>query len=225
MSVCHKFRAIAFQKTDEARSNGVAWRSIFSWTGPTPTYASLKQPLEGCFLAVEKIIGPNYSHCIKQPEEYSNWRTFKDPFKPGAFVRHGLYVPDEEEDGEGQASAVGIVATSAVPIENPKKVSSTDNIPKSCSVATYTANEPCEDRYKVELMEDGSLFAGVFDGHGAGRRRSTPAAAGAAVAPELGPRTSWAADDQAEKALRRAFGRVEREFVYLIKQAFEAGVG
>mmetsp|Transcript_30053 Transcript_30053/g.39546 ORF Transcript_30053/g.39546 Transcript_30053/m.39546 type:complete len:453 (-) Transcript_30053:509-1867(-) len=220
MSVTLKFRALWYQtqwerkgRTKNPREKMMMIPSLSLQHRGSSIIPFATFPLEGCVSFVVSFLSNSYTLC-----ESLNWRTFKDPFEPEAFIYHGLLIP-ETEDEEGAE----IVAVSPAP----RKEEELSDNPEGCYSATYHANEPNEDRFVLSKMKTGEVCAGVFDGHGGWQAAEyAQNRLVACLMLELGNMNTKADPSyQIEQALKRAFGRVEREFIYLIKQAFEAGVG
>jgi len=213
MSIIHKFKyfGISSYPREEKRDGDKFFgskRNELSLTINIPFIASFKD----CAL-FQKTLRRSYVSC----EEYSNWRTFKDPFPEYAYVDHSLHLVQGEEQVE-------IVALSPSLSEDSQAAGL---FPRIFSTVTFNANEICEDRLAVKISECGDIYAAVFDGHGGWQAAEyAQKRLYSAIEMEL-ENMNIKADfnDQIEKAIKRAFGRVEREFIYLIKQAFEAGVG
>eukprot|EP00640_Fibrocapsa_japonica_P001305 CAMPEP_0113943046 /NCGR_PEP_ID=MMETSP1339-20121228/17997_1 /TAXON_ID=94617 /ORGANISM="Fibrocapsa japonica" /LENGTH=381 /DNA_ID=CAMNT_0000947791 /DNA_START=390 /DNA_END=1535 /DNA_ORIENTATION=+ /assembly_acc=CAM_ASM_000762 len=96
--------------------------------------------------------------------------------------------------------------------------------------ATYDANYPIEDRHFVAKMTGGHIFASVFDGHGGWQaaeyaQRHLEEYLEAELAHCATHPGQPLCDSQVQGALSRAFERVERGFITLIHQSFNAGFG
>lgn len=89
----------------------------------------------------------------------------------------------------------------------------------------YNANGPIEDRYDVQESPRGDFFAAVYDGHG-GWQAAEFARKRLSIAARTELNNSLAKSvDQIKGALTHAFLRVEREYLYRVKTAFELGFG
>lgn len=89
----------------------------------------------------------------------------------------------------------------------------------------YNANGPIEDRYDVQESLRGDFFAAVYDGHG-GWQAAEFARKRLSVAAQTELNSSLAkTTEQIKGALTHAFLRVEREYLYRVKAAFDLGFG
>lgn len=91
--------------------------------------------------------------------------------------------------------------------------------------STYNGNGPIEDRHDVRQSPRGDFFASVLDGHG-GWQAAEFARKRLNIAAQTELKNSLAENpDQVKGALTQAFLRVEREYLYQVKTAFELGFG
>lgn len=89
----------------------------------------------------------------------------------------------------------------------------------------YNANGPIEDRHDVRESPRGDFFASVYDGHG-GWQCAEFARKRLNIAAQTELNNSLAkSPEQVKGALTHAFLRVEREYLYQVKAAFELGFG
>lgn len=134
-----------------------------------------------------------------------------------------------EEGGEDVIAPVtaepsGVETTSEVSTVEPSMVQRYS--PVALSLASeYNANWPIEDRHDVRQSPRGDFFASVYDGHGGWQcaefaRKRLNIAAQAELNNSLAKST-----EQVKGALTHAFLRVEREYLYQVKAAFELGFG
>ncbi|CAN0383577.1 unnamed protein product, partial [Ascophyllum nodosum] len=90
---------------------------------------------------------------------------------------------------------------------------------------TYNGNGPIEDRHDIRQSPRGDFFASVYDGHG-GWQAAELARKRLNIVAQTELKNSLAVDpDQVQGALTQAFLRVEREYLYQVKTAFELGFG
>lgn len=131
----------------------------------------------------------------------------------------------ESSPGSDEAASAGEVRTSATIRANQQqqygKVS-----PVALSLASeYNANGPIEDRHDVRESPRGDFFASVYDGHG-GWQCAEFARKRLNIAAQIELNNSLAkSPEQVKGALTHAFLRVEREYLYQVKAAFELGFG
>lgn len=91
--------------------------------------------------------------------------------------------------------------------------------------SSYTGNRPIEDRHDVRQSPRGDFFASVFDGHG-GWQAAELARKRLNLTAQRELKHAYADNvGQVEGALVQAFLRVEREYLYQVKTAFELGFG
>lgn len=89
----------------------------------------------------------------------------------------------------------------------------------------YNANGPIEDRHDVRESPRGDFFASVYDGHG-GWQAAEFARKRLNISAQTELNNSLAkTPEQVKGALTHAFLRVEREYLYRVKTAFELGFG
>mmetsp|Transcript_2786 Transcript_2786/g.3974 ORF Transcript_2786/g.3974 Transcript_2786/m.3974 type:complete len:525 (+) Transcript_2786:200-1774(+) len=127
---------------------------------------------------------------------------------------YGVESSHAEEEGESNIDNADdiedtfLVNTFGV---NGSSLSSKWNTSDFCTIASYPANEPNEDRFDFTVSGN-NIFAAVFDGHGSWHASEY---AHLNLIPNLQEELSYMnqkADplDQTNKAISRAFGRVER---------------
>mmetsp|Transcript_26123 Transcript_26123/g.34326 ORF Transcript_26123/g.34326 Transcript_26123/m.34326 type:complete len:432 (-) Transcript_26123:286-1581(-) len=146
-----------------------------------------------------------FSSAPAQNEQQLSWGTNNETFEENGFI--------ESEKGIGLFGA--------------KDYCNLSRISTCCHTAYYNANEPSEDRFALSTTEPGEMCAGVFDGH-CGWQAAEFAQKHLinCLMMELKNKNPSADSiNQTEKAIKRAFRRVENEFIHLIKQAFDAGFG
>lgn len=91
--------------------------------------------------------------------------------------------------------------------------------------STYNGNGPIEDRHDIRQSPRGDFFASVYDGHG-GWQTAELARKRLNIIAQMELKNSLADDnDQIKSALTQAFLRVEREYLYMVKGAFDFGFG
>lgn len=91
--------------------------------------------------------------------------------------------------------------------------------------STYNGNGPIEDRHDIRQSPRGDFFASVYDGHG-GWQAAELARKRLNIAAQAELKHSLADNpDQVKGALTQAFLRVEREYLYQVKAAFDLGFG
>mmetsp|Transcript_19504 Transcript_19504/g.27388 ORF Transcript_19504/g.27388 Transcript_19504/m.27388 type:complete len:377 (+) Transcript_19504:293-1423(+) len=95
----------------------------------------------------------------------------------------------------------------------------------SISIGEYNANDPIEDRHLIKDLSQGEFIAAVFDGHG-GWQAAEFAQKRMAKVVQIELATSMAkTPNEISDALTRSFLRIEREFLFRVKFAFELGFG
>ncbi|CAM9179425.1 unnamed protein product, partial [Laminaria digitata] len=91
--------------------------------------------------------------------------------------------------------------------------------------STYNGNGPIEDRHDIRQSPRGDFFAGVYDGHG-GWQAAELARKRLSIAAQTELKNTLADNaEQVKGALTQAFLRVEREYLYQVKTAFDLGFG
>ena len=91
--------------------------------------------------------------------------------------------------------------------------------------STYNGNGPIEDRHDIRQSPRGDFFAGVYDGHG-GWQAAELARKRLNIAAQTELKNTLADNaEQVKGALTQAFLRVEREYLYQVKTAFDLGFG
>lgn len=91
--------------------------------------------------------------------------------------------------------------------------------------STYNGNGPIEDRHDIRQSPRGDFFASVYDGHG-GWQAAELARKRLNIAAQSELKHSLAENpEQVKGALTQSFMRVEREYLYQVKAAFELGFG
>ncbi|CAM9588383.1 unnamed protein product [Discosporangium mesarthrocarpum] len=92
-------------------------------------------------------------------------------------------------------------------------------------VSVYNANSPIEDRHDIRESPMGDFFAAVYDGHG-GWQAAEFARKRLAKVTQVGMLHSLAkTSEQIKSVMVQAFLRVEREYMYQVKAAFDLGFG
>ena len=106
-----------------------------------------------------------------------------------------------------------------------KTVPATDPAVALVVASTYNGNGPIEDRHDIRQSPRGDFFASVYGGHG-GWQAAELARKRLNIVAQTELKNSLAVDpDQVKGALTQAFLRVEREYLYQVKTAFELGFG
>lgn len=132
----------------------------------------------------------------------------------------GMMVTEDESE---TASPMTESAASASPTEEPTRTGAESVTLVVAS--TYNGNGPIEDRHDIRQSPRGDFFAAVFDGHG-GWQAAELARKRLNIAAQTELKCSLADNpDQVKGALVQAFLRVEREYLYQVKSAFDLGFG
>ncbi|CAM9785929.1 unnamed protein product, partial [Ectocarpus fasciculatus] len=147
--------------------------------------------------------------------------------------RRSILLAEDEVDKQGGQSyyspsppsaAAAAAGESALPPADPTV---SDNAPGVSLVvaSTYNGNGPIEDRHDIRQSPRGDFFVSVLDGHG-GWQAAELARKRLNIAAQTELKTSLAGNpDQVKGAITQAFLRVEREYLYQVKAAFELGFG
>lgn len=145
--------------------------------------------------------------------------------RPAAAHTRGIasYIATQSQ-GDSSNVLRAVAAGLALCIGATNKRSSCEEAIENVVVSEYNANDPMEDRHFVKEMTHGRLF-GVLDGHGgyqcadfAQKRFAT------VMQNEMGASLA-STPEQISFAMTRAFLRVEREYLYQVKTAFDVGFG
>ncbi|CAM9914357.1 unnamed protein product [Scytosiphon promiscuus] len=129
--------------------------------------------------------------------------------------QRGSYPSSYSAGADSKAAAA---AAAAVPSEQGAGVA-------LVVASTYNGNGPIEDRHDIRQSPRGDFFVSVLDGHG-GWQAAELARKRLNIAAQTELKNTLAQNpDQVKGALTQAFLRVEREYLYQVKTAFELGFG
>ncbi|CAM9675444.1 unnamed protein product [Ectocarpus sp. 4 AP-2014] len=179
-------------------------------------------PAVACSAAMEKNSKHHHGDAGGQPSVDAPRRLTKR--------RSILLAEDEVDKQSGQSyysSSLPSTAAGGEPPLPPADPTVSDNAPGVSLVvaSTYNGNGPIEDRHDIRQSPRGDFFVSVLDGHG-GWQAAELARKRLNIAAQTELKTSLAGNpDQVKSAITQAFLRVEREYLYQVKAAFELGFG
>ncbi|CAM9768439.1 unnamed protein product, partial [Ectocarpus sp. 13 AM-2016] len=179
-------------------------------------------PAVACSAAMEKNSNHHHGDAGGQPSVDAPRRLTKR--------RSILLAEDEVDKQSGQSyysPSFPPAAAGGEPPLPPADPTVSDNAPGVSLVvaSTYNGNGPIEDRHDIRQSPRGDFFVSVLDGHG-GWQAAELARKRLNIAAQTELKTSLAGNpDQVKSAITQAFLRVEREYLYQVKAAFELGFG